>query len=469
MNNSMKEIKIPYELKKMNAIFKDHGFEAYLVGGAVRDMLLGKPATDWDIATNATPQQVMSVFHRVIPTGIAHGTVTVHFLGNAIEVTTYRTDGGYTDGRHPDTVFYAATIQDDLSRRDFTMNAIAVSLENGSIVDPFDGQSDIKNKLIRSVGDPVKRFTEDGLRPVRALRFVSQLDFSIQKDTYSAIFESVVQEKTRGISVERLRDELIKILKTEKPSEGIGLMETTGILNIFIPEFQSCRNCSQRDFRGFHEFDVMDHLLYSCDGAPQDNLIVRLAALFHDIGKPAVKKIIPTPQGDTYTFYNHEAVGATMTKEILSRLRFPNAVTDRVVHLIRQHMFHYENTWTDAAVRRFLVRVKPEFLDDLFALRLADIYGMHNQPARIHDTPTGRSLCELQDRITAVIEQCSALGLKDLAVNGRDLLAAGIPSGRHLGTVLDQLLETVLDDPSQNTRDILLPMAKKIYISMFMT
>lgn len=465
----MKNIKIPHELKKMNTIFITHGFEAYLVGGAVRDMLLGQPATDWDIATNATPRQVMAIFHRVIPTGIAHGTVTVHFLGNAIEVTTYRTDSNYTDGRHPDAVTYTTDLKKDLSRRDFTMNAIAVSLENGSIIDPFGGQDDIKKKLIRSVGDPVERFTEDGLRPIRAVRFVSQLHFSIQKDTYSAIFNPCVLEKTRGISIERFRDELEKIMKTEKPSASLKLMEETGILYIFIPELALCRGCIQKDFRGFHEFDVMDHLLYSCDGAPPDNLVVRLAALFHDIGKPAVRQIRHTPQGDEYTFYDHESAGASVAKQILMRLRFSNAVTDSVEHLIRQHMFHYESTWTDAAVRRFLVRVKPDCLEDLFALRLADIYGMHNKAVRIHDSTTGQNLCELKKRITAATVQNSALGLKDLAVNGRDLMAAGIPSGRYVGIILKQLLETVLDDPAQNTKEQLLVIAKKSYISMFMT
>ena len=230
----MKTLKIPPVLKKMNSILQDAGFEAYLVGGAVRDMIRGKAASDWDLATNAQPEQVISIFHKVIPTGIAHGTVTVLFMGHSIEVTTYRTEADYSDGRHPDSVNYAGTIEEDLSRRDFTMNAIAASLDDGSLVDPFGGQKDIKEKCIRTVGNPHDRFSEDGLRPIRAIRFATQLGFTIAPETLDAIPASL--EKTAGISVERFRDEFIKIIKSPEPSVGLKLMEETGILKIFIPE-----------------------------------------------------------------------------------------------------------------------------------------------------------------------------------------------------------------------------------------
>ena len=462
MNTMMKQIKIPDDLKKMNEIFTSHGYEAYLVGGAVRDTILGKPATDWDIATNATPQQVISIFHKVIPTGIAHGTVTVHFSGHEIEVTTYRTDIGYSDGRHPDKVAYAATIQEDLSRRDFTMNAIAVNMTTEEIVDPFSGREDIRRKIIRTVGNPVDRFTEDGLRPVRALRFSAQLGFVIEKDTFEAISQPSILKKTAGISIERFRDEVIKMLSADKPSIGFHFMEQTGVLSLFIPEFTACRNCIQSDSRGFHEFDVLDHLFYSCDGAPKSNLNVRLAALFHDIGKPLVKKSIHVDNVEQLTFYNHEFISAQIAQTVLTRLRFPNTTVEAVVHLVKQHMFHYEPDWSDAAVRRFLVRVQPEYLNDLFDLRIADVYGMHNTPVRLHDSEVGKNLCELKDRISAVMQQNTILGIKDLAVNGRDLMEAGIPAGRHMGQILNSLLDSVLDDPAQNTKEKLLNIAKHL-------
>ncbi|QTQ11890.1 HD domain-containing protein [Treponema parvum] len=463
MRPIIKHIKIPHILKKMNELFTKSGFEAYLVGGAVRDTLLHKNATDWDIATNATPEQVMAIFHRVIPTGIEHGTVTVFFMGSRIEVTTYRTDAGYSDGRHPDKVIYTSDINEDLSRRDFTMNAVAVNLSTQEITDPFKGRQDIKRKIIRTVGDPVARFTEDGLRPVRALRFSAQLGFVIENETFKAISLPEVKKKTAGVSIERFRDEFIKMLGAPRPSIGLVFMEITQMLEQFFPELALCRGCKQSDIRGFHDFDVLDHLFYACDGAPQDDLTVRLAALFHDVGKPLAKKTEKTEKGEIFTFYNHESISADITKNILTRLRFPNATVDSVCHLIRQHMFHYESSWTDAAVRRFIVRVKPEYVERLFELRLADIYGMHNMPVRLHDSDVGENLSELKERISDMIKKSTALGIKDLAVNGQDLMSEGIPSGKDMGKILNSLLESVLDDPAQNNKETLLNIAKSYY------
>ncbi len=374
----MTRIRIPSELKKMSAVFASKGFSSYLVGGAVRDMFLGKRASDWDIATDAPPQEVSALFPRVIPTGIEHGTVTVIFMGHHVEVTTFRTDKGYSDGRHPDNVTYAATIEEDLSRRDFTMNAIALSLPDGNICDPFGGRADIKRRIIRTVGDPRERFSEDGLRPVRALRFSAQLGFEIEAETLAAIPGAL--DVTAKIAVERFRDEFTRILGCPVPSAALRLMDETGIMPLFIPELSACRGVEQR---GFHRFDVFDHLLFSCDGAPRENLTVRLAALFHDIGKPAVRaeKTGAGEKEPVYTFYGHETVSARMTEEILDRLRYPKQAVRETVHLIACHMFHYEDSWTDAAVRRFLVRVTPEAMNDLFSLRRADIYGMNRIPA----------------------------------------------------------------------------------------
>ena len=212
------------------------GGRLYLVGGAVRDVLLGKEASDWDVTTNAKPEEVMKMFKRVIPTGIEHGTVTVHFMNQEIEVTAFRTESDYSDGRHPDKIEYAGRIEEDLSRRDFTMNAIAASLKDGKIVDPYGGKKDIKRKLIRTVGKPNERFMEDGLRPIRAIRFASKLGFGIEKYTYLEIFKEEIHKKITSVSVERFRDEFMKIMASKKPSVGLKLLEETGVMNLLLPE-----------------------------------------------------------------------------------------------------------------------------------------------------------------------------------------------------------------------------------------
>ncbi|MDE5776737.1 MAG: polynucleotide adenylyltransferase, partial [Treponemataceae bacterium] len=311
----MEKISIPQELNNINSIFEAAGFEAYLGGGALRDTIMGKEAHDWDIATNAKPEDVMRIFRRVIPTGIKHGTVTVHFMKRQIEVTTFRTESEYSDGRHPDKVEFASSIEEDLSRRDFRMNAMAASLRDGRIVDPFCGRSDIEAKTIRTVGNAHERFMEDGLRPIRAIRFASQLEFSIEKRTFEDIFEEETLKKIASISAERFRDEFCKILLSRRPSAGLRLLEQTGILKIFIPELLEGRGCVQRDSRGFHEFDVLDHNFRACDGAPCDKLNVRLAALFHDIAKPRTKTV--SQDCDEIHFYNHDCAGEKLSQGIL--------------------------------------------------------------------------------------------------------------------------------------------------------
>lgn len=457
----MKHLKVPEILSKMNAIFRSNGHEAYLVGGAVRDMIRGKQAADWDIATDASPAEVCAMFRRVVPTGISHGTVTVHFMKHEIETTTYRTESAYSDGRHPDSVAFAASIEEDLSRRDFTMNAIAMSLENGEIVDPFGGQNDIKQKIIRAVGNARERFLEDGLRPVRAIRFSSQLGFSLEDSTFSAIMDADVRHVTERISLERFRDEFVKIIKSEKPSVGLKLLEKTGILGFFIPEFSKCRGCIQGDGRGFHDFDVADHLFYACDGAPREKPLVRLAALFHDIAKPDVRRVEKLNDAEIFTFYDHENGGAEKTRNIMMRLKFSNAEIDTVCHLVKNHMFHYESSWSNAAVRRFLMRVGKENTEDLFDVRLADVFGMHNAPV-LATSETVKNLNELSDRIKAIEAEECALSLKDLAVNGTDLIKMGVKPGKKLGWILNELLESVVDEPEANTRERLLFIAQRL-------
>lgn len=462
----IKCVKIPEELVKIGGIFRKNGFKAYLVGGAVRDMILGKKGHDYDLATNATPRQVMGIFKKVIPTGIAHGTVTIHIFGMQIETTTFRTEADYTDGRHPDSIKFATTIEEDLSRRDFTMNAIAADLESGELTDPFDGQKDIRNKIIRTVGEPQERFAEDGLRPVRAVRFSGQLGFSIEEKTLAALSEPEVLKKTASISVERFRDEFCKMLLCERPSDSLKLLEKTGILNIFIPEFAICRNCSQKDSRGFHEFDVADHILYACDGAQKGNLEVKLAAFYHDIGKPECRTTEIVDGEERVHFHGHETKSAQKALASMTALKFPNETIKNVVHLVQEHMFYYEHSWSDAAVRRFIIRVKPENIENLFALRLADIYGMHRTPLK-EGSPAWNILLEFRKRIESVLEKKSALGIKDLAVNGRDLMQEGIPSGKAMGMILNELFETVTESPAMNEKEKLLALAKNIFREKF--
>ena len=443
-------------LKEIAAIFNNAGKEIYLVGGAVRDMLRGEKSHDWDLATDAAPDEVTAIMRsakgKVIPTGIRHGTVTVIYKKNNAEVTTFRTEADYSDGRRPDKVSYAATIEEDLSRRDFTMNAIALRLPSGEVVDPFKGAKDIKAELIRCVGDAAQRFSEDGLRPLRAVRFAAQLGFIIEQDTLDAIPDALsVCEK---VSSERVRDEIEKIIASSLPSQGFRLMEETGLMHLFLKELSECRGVEQK---GFHQFDVLDHSLLACDFAAAKNYSqeVRLAALFHDIGKPSCRAI--DEASGVITFYRHDEVSAAMCRKIMERLRFPNAVTDKVCHLIKEHMFKYDDDWTDAAVRRFIARVGEENLEDMYSLRRCDTFAFAGKAGN------NVSLNTFSKRIDEVLAEGRAFSLKDLAVSGNDLMQIGIPSGKMLGAVLKELLETVLDDPAQNNREKLLEIAGKIF------
>ena len=436
------------KMSEIASIFFNAGFSAYLVGGAVRDWFLGKPCKDYDIATDAEPKEVQALFRKTIPTGIAHGTVTILYKGEKIECTTFRCEADYSDGRRPQSVNYVRSIEEDLSRRDFTMNAIAVSLKDGSIVDPFEGVKSIKSKSIKTVGSPLDRFGEDGLRPIRAIRFASQLGFKIEEETLKAIPLSI--EVCKKVSIERFRDEFVKMLLSEHPIISLKLLEDTGLLKVFLPELSDCRGVEQK---GMHSFDVLDHSFLSCDAAPQDNPIVRLAALFHDIGKVSTRE---KNEYGAYTFYKHEAVSEKLTKKIMQRLKFPNKEIEEVSHLVGLHMFHYTEDWSDAAVRRFIVRAGVENIPNLFDLRRADGFGMTGQ------TPDLSNLAAFKKRLEKVIAEDSALSLKDLAVGGRELMEIGIPAGPKLGIILQKLFEAVLEDPLQNTKAQLLKIAAAI-------
>ena len=445
----MPSLNTPKLLKKFGAIFADAGYECYLVGGATRNMILGLPTGDYDIATNATPEEVQSLFRRVIPTGVDHGTVTVLFRGFQIEVTTYRIDGKYSDQRHPDDVTFVGSIDEDLKRRDFTMNAIALDCVHGTVFDPLDGQSDIASKTIRAIGNPEKRFSEDALRTLRAFRFAAQLGFTIEPATISAI--GAHAPELSHVSAERIRDELLKLLVSDSPSIGFSAMATSGILRVILPELDECRGVDQK---GMHVYDVFDHSLAACDAVPATDMVVRTAALFHDIGKPRAKRI---DESGTITFHRHEAISVELARNILRRLRCSREFEKDVLHLVDNHMFHYESNWTDGAVRRFVHRVGPEYITNLFSLRLADSEAISGKKP-IHFP---ESLAELGKRVDQIITAEDALTIGDLSVDGNDLSDfAGIPKNHQMGVVMRYLLESVLDDPALNTPQTLLTLAR---------
>lgn len=437
-------------MRELATIFRDGGYECHLVGGAVRDLLLGRPLTDFDIATNALPEQVSQLFRRVIPTGVKHGTVTVLFKGEHFEVTTYRADGTYSDGRRPDSVTFAPTIDGDLARRDFTINGIACDLASGRVLDPHGGRRDLKLRIVRAIGDPDERFQEDGLRPVRACRFAAQLGFTIEPATKAAIPRAL--DRVRMVSAERVRDELVRIVESSNVVLGLQLLSETGLLAVIMPELEQGRGVEQRER---HCFDVFTHSLYTCAAADAGDLGLRLAALLHDVGKPAT--LSAGPAGEP-RFHDHERVSAEMSGEILRRLRLPNATVERVCHLVRHHMFNYTPDWKDAAVRRLVARVGRQHISDLLRLRRADQVGRCNRDEPIE------GLLELERRIHRLLEQEEALTLSDLAVDGTALMQElSLPSGPIVGTLLSFLLEAVLEDPAQNERPRLLEIARRFY------
>jgi tRNA nucleotidyltransferase/poly(A) polymerase len=448
-------------LREICALFNARHRELCLVGGSVRDMIRGKKAQDWDLASNALPEEVIVIFREskprgiVIPTGIKHGTLTVHYKNKSMEITTYRIESDYTDGRRPDNVNYASAIEEDLGRRDFSMNAIALRLPDAEMIDPYDGLKDINAGIIRCVGNPLELFSEDGLRPLRAVRFASQFGYDIDELTLEAIPLSIWVSAL--VSAERVRDEIDKIIFSPKPSKALRLMEDTGLLKLFLPELAACRGIEQK---GMHRFDVLDHSLLACDYAagmhyPHE---VILAALFHDIGKPLVRRKAEQKESEsTWTFYRHEAESARMTKEIMGRLRYANAVIFKVSHLVKEHMFHYDDTYSNAAVRRFIARVGETYLENIYCLRRADTYAITGIEAGIE------CLLPLIERADSIIAAGNAFSLKDLAVSGNDLMQINIKQGKIMGIILNQLLETVLDDPELNTKEKLLEIAEKFY------
>lgn len=417
------------------------------MGGCVRDLLLDKDAGDWDIATDALPQEVVTIFPRVIPTGIKHGTVTVMSRGQGYEVTTLRGESTYTDGRHPDSVSFTTELADDLARRDFTINAMAIDPLEARLVDPFGGRDDLALRILRAVGDPLARFGEDGLRPLRAARFCATLEFDIEPQTLSAVRPSL--STYRKVSAERVREEWIKCMRAVRPSRGFQIMRETGMLEITAPELLEMVGCEQNRY---HAFDVWEHTMVCVDACRTDP-VLRVAALLHDVGKPRVRD--RNPKTGDYTFHSHEVVGAEIARTILERLRFSNDECDRVSAVILHHLLAYSDDWSDAAVRRFVRRVTPERLDDLFALGHADAIGKGKE------SEDASAIDKLQARVAEVLRKNDALSVKDLAVNGHDVMRElAIAPGPRIRETLEALLERVLEDPSLNQRETLLSLLR---------
>jgi tRNA nucleotidyltransferase (CCA-adding enzyme) len=419
----------------------------------VRDLLLGRAPSDFDVATSAHPDQVMGLFgsRYAIPTGLQHGTVTV-LAGEQrpVEVTTFRGEGEYLDGRRPSSMRFGATLAEDLARRDFTMNAIAYDPVGGALTDPFSGQADLAARLVRAVGDPVERFREDGLRPMRAVRQATQLAFAIDPPTAQAIPAAL--DSFRKVSGERVRDELFKLMAAPTPARGIELMRDSGLLAEVMPELLEGVGCHQNRF---HRFDVYQHTLHTLDSA-RPEVVLRLGALLHDVGKPRSRQPREGAPGE-YSFFKHEYVGAEMATDICRRLKLSTAQREDVTALVANHMFYYTPDWTDGTIRRFVRRVGSERLPALLALREADIAG------RGFGEDPEQETRELKQRIEAVAAADAALQIKDLAIDGKDVMRVlGVPPGRRIGEVLALLLERVLDDPGLNTREELERLVREV-------
>lgn len=440
INNS----KLPREALEVLTTLKENGHESYLVGGCVRDLCLGQAPKDWDLTTMALPEQVIGLFDHVIPTGFQHGTVTVLVNNTPIEVTTFRSDGNYSDSRRPDSVQFGHSIEEDISRRDFTINGLLYDGEK--VIDYYTGLDDLKQKIIRTIGNAGARYAEDALRMMRCIRLSSQLGFQIENYTFDSIQASA--ELIKSVSWERIRDELVKTLLSDRASEGINLFSKSGLMQYILPELQLCIGFEQRNYH--HRKDVFEHILKVIDATPS-SLNVKLAALLHDVAKPQTFSISEDGVGH---FYQHHVVGAEMTEEILKRFKFDNNTIENVRTLVREHMSRYPKL-RQGSIKKLINRLGKDNVDDFINLQLADIIG--SKPPFDFDT-----VIDLKREIKRVLEADEPLSVKDLAINGDDLIDIGIQPGRRMGEILHELLQIVLESPELNTKNYLLDVVRQM-------
>ena len=434
------QIQIPEQVNYILSRLNEAGYEAFVVGGCVRDALLDREPHDWDITTSALPSQVKEIFGRTIDTGLKHGTVTVMKGGEGYEVTTYRVDGVYEDGRHPKEVTFTPNLREDLQRRDFTINAMAYGVKEG-LVDLFGGRQDLENGVIRAVGDPMQRFSEDALRIMRAVRFSAQLGYEIEKETLSAA--SVLAPNLRKISSERIREELEKTLMSDRPD----LLTTAwkaGITKEFLPEFDLCMETPQNN--PHHCYTVGEHTLKGVSLTRKDK-VLRLTMLLHDAGKPACRT---TDEKGIDHFYGHQAKSREMANVILRRLKYDNDTIRKVTVLVGYHDLAVR--LTEPAVRKAVVKVGEDLFPLFLEVKQADLLAQSTYQRQEKQ----ENLDKLGELYAGIIERGDCLNLKNLAVKGSDILACGVQPGRQVGEILSRMLDEVLDVPAHNDREYLL-------------
>lgn len=429
--------------EKVNFIIdtlQKHGFEAYAVGGCVRDAMLSRIPQDWDITTSAKPEQVKALFKHTIDTGILHGTVTVMLEHEGFEVTTYRIDGEYEDARHPKEVQFTSNLLEDLKRRDFTINAMAYNEKDG-LVDAFDGLLDLKRGIIRCVGVAEERFTEDALRMLRAVRFAGQLGFDIETDTKEAVAK--LSSNLSKVSAERIQIELVKLLTSAHP-EQIKTAWETGLTKVFLPEFDAMMVTEQKN--PHHKYTVGEHTIVAIQNVEPDK-VLRLTMLLHDVAKPLCRT---TDEEGVDHFYGHEEMGAEMARRILRRLKFDNDTTNRVCRLVACH--DHMPALTEKSVRKAIFKNGIEQYPMLFAVKRADALAQ----SLLQRKEKMEAIASYEQMYEAIIEKQQCLSLKELAIGGAELIALGMQPGKEIGAALNMLLELVLEEPSLNTREKLI-------------
>ena len=435
-------LEIPKNAETILNILENAGYEAYVVGGCVRDSILGRTPDDWDITTSAKPEQVKELFHRTVDTGLQHGTVTVLMQKEGYEVTTYRVDGEYEDGRHPKEVTFTASLEEDLKRRDFTINAMAYNPSRG-LVDLFGGMEDIDRKIIRCVGDPLERFTEDALRIMRAVRFSAQLGFTIEDETRKAM--KVLAPNLKHVSAERIQTELVKLLVSPHP-DYLRVAYEAGIIAEFLPEFDVCMETPQNT--PYHCYTVGEHILHSLNYVRADR-VLRITMLLHDIGKPVVRK---TDENGRDHFKMHGEAGEKMAGQILRRLKFDNDTIYKVTRLVKWH--DDRPAGTTKSVRRAVNRIGEDLFPYYLEVQQADMLAQ----SEYRRAEKQERLDKVKEAYEVIMNEHQCVSLKTLAVTGKDLIQAGYKPGREIGETLNRLLEEVLADPQKNQKEVLLSM-----------